>query len=479
MRLKINNKLILVIAGLIVLPLLATGATVGWVRIGTTTIRPQYSTDNVLINATVASTTSNLEVHGTSTLYDYATIATSTILANLTVAKTTDISTAVRATSVQNDATKNIYGVYSTTAMYDANTQTRDEVAGYFSANGSSAYASYGLYAISNATNTAGFSYGGYTSGTDYGLYAQSTATGVYGNGTEYGVVGESNTATGATISGVQYNASGYGLSITGGKNYLEGNLGIGTTTTSGKLGVVGETLSSYFTSYATTSTSTMLGNFVLGNNDFTYQRSTGTTTVNNLETGLLSFIDNSGQSTWLDMGVTSGASNNTIESYIAKLDGNNMISVYGLADGAGNMKNLGVAIGTSTPTAMLTIWVATTTTATPIALDVKNVTGQTLFGVMTNGHEFSSSTAPVLSSCGTSPTINGTDADGTVTAGTGATACTVTFNAPYVASPHCTLSQQTMSLVNSFSYTLSSTTIVVTQTGLGGNKFDYICKGQ
>jgi hypothetical protein len=49
------------------------------------------------------------------------------------------------------------------------------------------------------------------------------------------------------------------------------------------------------------------------------------------------------------------------------------------------------------------------------------------------------STTAPALTSCGTSPAIIGTDLAGTVTMGTGTpTGCVITFNSAKTAAPHC-----------------------------------------
>ncbi len=108
--------------------------------------------------------------------------------------------------------------------------------------------------------------------------------------------------------------------------------------------------------------------------------------------------------------------------------------------------------------------------------LTVSSSSLATMFGIDTNGHLTGSSTSPVLSSCGTSPTMKGSDSHGTVTAGATATGCTVTFTAAYATDPVCTVVPQTGSVVNTFTYTHSTTNIVVTETGLGGNKFDYMC---
>lgn len=82
---------------------------------------------------------------------------------------------------------------------------------------------------------------------------------------------------------------------------------------------------------------------------------------------------------------------------------------------------------------------------------------------------------APALSSCGTSPAIEGSDFSGTVTMGTGApTTCTITFNAAYSSSPRCSVTWRTN--IASMQYTVSTTTISLTQTATSSNIVDYIC---
>lgn len=85
--------------------------------------------------------------------------------------------------------------------------------------------------------------------------------------------------------------------------------------------------------------------------------------------------------------------------------------------------------------------------------------------------------TAPALSSCGGSPTIDAhaTDTSGTVTAGSAATSCTITFNKAYATWDHCRISAQSSLASFAYSYTLSA--IVVTATSLTGN-LDYTCDG-
>ncbi|SRR6266568_5467820 len=83
--------------------------------------------------------------------------------------------------------------------------------------------------------------------------------------------------------------------------------------------------------------------------------------------------------------------------------------------------------------------------------------------------------TAPALTSCGTTPSIVGTDFAGTVTMGTTATGCVITFASAYAAAPHCTVTWRATPLASQ-SYTISTTAITTTQTSASNNLLDYIC---
>ena len=51
-----------------------------------------------------------------------------------------------------------------------------------------------------------------------------------------------------------------------------------------------------------------------------------------------------------------------------------------------------------------------------------------------------SQTTAPTATTCGTSPSVTGTDVDGTITTGTGSpTACTLNFTSTHTSVPNCT----------------------------------------
>jgi hypothetical protein len=99
-----------------------------------------------------------------------------------------------------------------------------------------------------------------------------------------------------------------------------------------------------------------------------------------------------------------------------------------------------------------------------------------TLWALDNNGHHITGGKTPMLSSCGSGPSISGSDHSGTVTGGTGSTGCTVTFGTAYATAPHCTVTPRTGSVLNAFSYTISTTALTVTQTGLDTGLFDYVC---
>ena len=142
-------------------------------------------------------------------------------------------TTAVGKLTVSNNGGNT--GVYA-----DAYRHSADVYGGLFKANlisSGSGYYSYGVYAEA----TAGFDANG-----SYGVYGKvsgnfSTA-GVYGVAGNYGagVKGTANSADTQALVGEQSNASGFALYTTGGKNYIQNNLGIGTTTPGQKLVVVG-----------------------------------------------------------------------------------------------------------------------------------------------------------------------------------------------------------------------------------------------
>lgn len=86
-----------------------------------------------------------------------------------------------------------------------------------------------------------------------------------------------------------------------------------------------------------------------------------------------------------------------------------------------------------------------------------------------------SSGGTPVLSACGTTPAIVGSDTAGVVTMGTTATGCVITFATAYVGVPFCVVTWQATPLASQ-SYTVTATAITTVQTSTSSNLLNYTC---
>lgn len=117
----------------------------------------------------------------------------------------------------------------------------------------------------------------------------------------------------------------------------------------------------------------------------------------------------------------------------------------------------------------------------TDYALRISSANAEPRFSFLFNGSIVSSGTVPVLSSCGSSPSLS-TGSDnfaGTITAGSTSTGCTLTFaSGGFTNTPTCVISNQSMSVANALTYTVSTTALTLSETGLGTSKIDYICIG-
>lgn len=143
---------------------------------------------------------------------------------------------------------------------------------------------------------------------------------------------------------------------------------------------------------------------------------------------------------------------------------------------------NGNVGISTSTPWGRLSIAEYAPGNVQPffvIASSTSANATSTAFLIAASGHIIASSTSPVLSACGTGPSMVGSDSWGTVTTGATAGGCVVTFQQPWATAPVCVVTPQTGSVVNTFSYSVSATAITVTEVGLGGGLFDFYCSGR
>ncbi len=94
-------------------------------------------------------------------------------------------------------------------------------------------------------------------------------------------------------------------------------------------------------------------------------------------------------------------------------------------------------------------------------------------------GHIVNTGQPPAISGCGGgSPSIVGSDLAGTVTAGTTATGCVITFNKAFSVAPNCIVGWATAPLA-AMAWTTSTTALTVTQTSASSNVLNYICFGK
>jgi len=137
------------------------------------------------------------------------------------------------------------------------------------------------------------------------------------------------------------------------------------------------------------------------------------------------------------------------------------------------------VAIGDVSPDARFEV--VSTDGETDYVVQVSSTDDSTvMMGVRGNGHWVSETgTAPVLSSCGTTPSITGTDTAGKITIGTSASStCTMTFADQYANAPACSITNGTDD-VPVFA-TTSTTVLTITDgaTDFSSDVIMYTCIG-
>lgn len=147
-------------------------------------------------------------------------------------------------------------------------------------------------------------------------------------------------------------------------------------------------------------------------------------------------------------------------------------------------------SFGTTTLTAALMVEAASTTAGTvesayngqvSIISGLENTTVKFFQDIDQWGHRITGGDAPVLSSCGTTPSFVGAANDNDMSIQVGsvsATACTATFAHAWPTAPTCNVTNRSMSVVNAMTYTVSSSAIVVSMTGLTSDILDVHCTG-
>ena len=187
-----------------------------------------------------------------------------------------------------------------------------------------------------------------------------------------------------------------------------QGRVGIGTTTPYAELTVQGEIQATNLIATSTTATSTLVGGLNVGKGGLVYDYSSGITSIAAAQLGSLNFDDDAGAVSWVDMNITSAATQGTIESYSAQLAGTPILTIYGEAGSSGGVQNARVSIGTTTPYSLLSVW-GGGTGATSM-FELTNSASTTLMTVLGSGLVGIGTTSPFAnlsiggSSGGTSP---------------------------------------------------------------------------
>src|SRR3989344_9694172 len=109
-----------------------------------------------------------------------------------------------------------------------------------------------------------------------------------------------------------------------------------------------------------------------------------------------MNFETKAGVVSWVDLPIDSSAPINTVESYSAQLNGNSVLTIYGIANGSGGIVNRRVGIGTTTPFAALSVS-GTTTLATSNAFLVADAASTTRFVIQDAGNVVTITDTPCM----------------------------------------------------------------------------------
>lgn len=141
-----------------------------------------------------------------------------------------------------------------------------------------------------------------------------------------------------------------------------------------------------------------------------------------------------------------------------------------------------GTSIGSVVPSSVLPSTVAFITSTQTWTAGQTFVSSVTVTSTMTvlntsiwqssNTHVSIVGSPPILSSCGTNPSVTGSDTAFTITGGAAAAGCTVTFAQAAINDPTCIVDGEGLTVT----YTHSNTGLVITAVGLGTGKLDGIC---
>lgn len=101
------------------------------------------------------------------------------------------------------------------------------------------------------------------------------------------------------------------------------------------------------------------------------------------------------------------------------------------------------------------------------------------LFSPLAHAHIELTGKPPVISSCGSDPSIIGNDSAGSITIGSGViTGCTLTFNQAWTAAPICIVTSNSAAITGGVTAVSTSAFTAGFSAALGGGKLYYRCYG-
>lgn len=113
------------------------------------------------------------------------------------------------------------------------------------------------------------------------------------------------------------------------------------------------------------------------------------------------------------------------------------------------------------------------------IVLQVSSQTGTTTFAVQYSGHIVSSGTTPSMGTCGSNPSVIGTDAAAVITVGSGVvTSCTMNFANVWANPPVCVESDNSTAVTGDITTTTTSSITFGFSATLGGGQVNVLCIG-
>lgn len=165
------------------------------------------------------------------------------------------------------------------------------------------------------------------------------------------------------------------------GKFYVDAN---GNLSASGTLSILGASDNSV--------TSVIKTSLNIGNDAFIYDASSTVVSINNLETGPQSFADNAGIINWINLPITTTTAG-IVNSFSASIADTDVLTVYGVTDGAGGANTFRIGVNTSSPVALLDIWA--TNSSSSIPFQITSSTGANMLKLDTNGNLGINSSSP------------------------------------------------------------------------------------